>query len=386
MQTIRNTRLILHWTGFRLTAFAAMLFIMACTEMDHTYEQFWNDGERVYPAPADSVRVYPGQNRIELSWLIFGDTNVSKAKIYWNYQNDSVEVPIQSTGKRDTVTAMLSGMEEKSYAFTIYTFNSQGDKSIPVSAVGRVYGDSYINSLFIRLLKSAFYIEDALVIDWSDPADATSIGSELVYQNTEGAMQTIRIAPDADSTVIKDFDFYPNSTFSYRTIYIPDTMAIDTFYTAFDTIKVKGPRIDILKSGWAATASSFDSRSGSSYRPPLNTIDNNASTVWVNQISPQTYYPHTLTIDMGQVVEGVDGISLLVMKRNETPSSIEILVSADGNEWSSMGAYSVLNIANTVQYFDFSESQDIRFFEIIAIAPTGSTNNAVIAEVGAYTR
>lgn len=386
MQTIQNTRLILHWSGFRLIVIATMLFISSCSKMDHTYEHFWNDGERVYPAPADSVRVYPGRNRLELSWSIFGDANVSKAKIYWNYRNDSLEVPINSTGKKDTIKAMLSNMEEKSYAFTIYTFNDKGDKSIPVSAVGRVYGDSYINSLFIRLLKNAFYKEDALVINWGEPADATSIGSELVYQNTDGVMQTIRIAPDEDSTIIKNFDFHPNSTFAYRTVYLPDTMAIDTFYTAFDTINVKGPRIDILKTGWTATASSFDSRSGSSYRPPVNTIDNNPSTIWVNQISPQTYYPHTLIIDMGQIVEGVDGISLLVMKRNETPSSIEVLVSADGNDWSTMGTYSVLNIANTLQYFDFAEKQYIRYFKIIAISPSGNTNNIVIAEVGAYTR
>ncbi|MGV8134572.1 MAG: DUF4998 domain-containing protein [Mangrovibacterium sp.] len=386
MQKIRNIKDIILWSGFLFIWMTGMFYLTACSEMDHTYEHFWKDGERVYPAPADSVRVYSGKNRIALSWLIFGDPNVSKAKIYWNYEKDSLEVPIQSTGKGDTIKAMLSGMEERSYAFTIYTYDNQENRSIPVSAVGRVYGELYENSLLTRLLKSAFYTKGSLVLDWGDPADATSIGSELVYQNTEGITRTVSIATDADSTIVKDYDFHPDATFSYRTVYVPDSMAIDTFYTAFTTVKVKGPTIDLSKSGWTATASSFDSRSGSSYRPPVNTIDGKTSTVWVNQISPQTYYPHTLTVDMGHVVEGVDGISVLVQKRNETPKSIEVQISTNGTEWSTIGLYSVLNIANTVQYFDFPESQDIRYFKIVAITPTGATDNVVIVEVGAYTR
>ncbi len=357
--------------------------LSACTEMDESYKDFWKDGERVYPAPADSVEVHPGRNRIELKWLIFGDPNVSKAKIFWNYKSDSLEVPFQSTGKSDTVRAMLNGLEEGSYAFTIYTYDPKGNKSIPINTVGRVYGDKYLNSLLTRILKSAFYIGDSLVIEWGDP-DGTSAGVKLIYEGLSGDSIYLNISPDAKTTVVKDFAFHPGSIFSYQTVFIPDPMAIDTFYTAEKTVRVKGPAIDLPRTGWTATASSWDQRYAN--RAPSSAIDGNLTTSWINQISPSVPYPHTLTIDMGTTTEGIEGISFYVAKRNETPKTVELLVSADGVEWTSMGMSPLQNATGFWQYLDFSESQAARYLRVVAIAPFGSTPNVVIYEVGAYTR
>jgi hypothetical protein len=360
-----------------------LLHIAGCTEMDHTYEHFWEDGERIYPAPADSVKVYPGKNRIGLSWLILGDPKVSKAKIFWNNENDSLEIPIESTGRGDTINTLLTDMQERSYAFTIYTFDDKGNKSIPVSAVGNVYGELYSNSLLSRVIESSIFLNDTLIIEWGDPADETTIGDEVAYLDTTGATQSVQVAPDEESTIISDYDYSADPNISYRTAYLPDSLAIDTFYTNFVSAKVKGPAIDLPKSEWTATASSYDERHGTA-RAPESAIDNDPSTIWVNQISTQTYYPHTLTVDMGSKIDGVEGISFLVGNRNETPRNVELLVSEDGEEWITMGLHS-LQKTGTPQYLDFPEPQDIQFFRMIAIDSYGSVN-IVIYEIGAFTR
>ncbi len=186
----------------------------------------------------------------------------------------------------------------------------------------------------------------------------------------------------AETTVIADFVPELNPTISYRTIYVPP-MSIDTFYSAMQTVQAKGTSL-FPENRLVATASSFDTRPGASYRPPQNTIDGNINTMWVNQISPQTYYPHTLTIDMGSVIEDVAGISMIVQKRNDTPRLIDVYVSNDGVGWSLMGLFTVENVSNIVQNFDFYEPQNIRYFRIIGKEPSGNTPNIVILEVGAY--
>jgi hypothetical protein len=387
-----NTSLI-HRIGFMFRLVIGIcvpvaVAITACSKMDDSYRDFWKDGEKIYPASPDLVKVYPGKDRIGLTWLIQGDPSVNQAKIFWNNRKDSLEIPIQreeESNKADTIKVMFSNMPEGSYSFLIYTYDDQGNRSIPVNTVGRVYGDTYISSLLVRLIQSATFINDSLKIVWGNPADATSIGCELVYTDFSGSTRHLYVKPDAVNTDVDDYDFNAGKTFSYRTMYLPDPLAIDTFYTEYSTIRVKGPRVELSKTGWTVTASSFDSRSGSSYRPPENTIDNNASTIWVNQISPPMSYPHWLMVDMGSVKEDIEGLTILVQNRNETPKTIEISFSEDNMEWTTLGRFTVQNIA-TLQYIDFPEAHNLRYFKVTAIEPYGNTSNVVIAEIGAFTR
>ncbi len=359
------------------------LSLLSCGDMDETYRHFWNHGEKVYPAPADSLKLFSGKNRVAMSWIIKGDPNVKKAKIYWNNNTDSLVVPLQSTGKIDSLYLLINDLAEGTYSFDVFTFNGNGDKSVPRSVVGTVFGDSYGNSLLPRFMQSAFHDNNTLTITWGSSVGETSIGSEIYYKSSEGKpMRTIADSL-AETTVIADFVPELNPTISYRTIYVPP-MSIDTFYSAMQTVQAKGAPTYYLKTGWVATASSFDTRPGASYRPPQNTIDGNINTMWVNQISPQTYYPHTLTIDMGSVIEDVAGISMIVQKRNDTPRLIDVYVSNDGVGWSLMGLFTVENVSNIVQNFDFYEPQNIRYFRIIGKEPSGNTPNIVILEVGAY--
>jgi hypothetical protein len=68
-------------TGFILLILFLLGF-MSCSDMDETYRHFWERGEKQYPAPADSLQVYSGKNRVGLSWIIYGDPNVDKVKIF----------------------------------------------------------------------------------------------------------------------------------------------------------------------------------------------------------------------------------------------------------------------------------------------------------------
>lgn len=357
-------------------------FWAAC-ESTSPHEEFIEDGPIIYPGTPDSVLVYPGKNRIQLSFPLPYDPSVSEVRVYWYNGRDSVEVPVDRGGAEDTVDVMLTDMEEGSYTFDIYTYDNEGNTSINVTAIGEVYGDNYINSLLPRLVDEALFADDVLTIQWGE-AGETVIGTEVSYMSSSGGTQDLLIPVKEDSTVITDYNFDANNNLGYRTLYLPDSTAIDTFYTALETVRVLGPRLELSKEEWSATASSYDERHGTA-RAPGSAIDNDPATIWVNSIAPQTDFPHSITVDMGGVEEGIDGLSFIVQDRSETPQTIEISVSSDNENWTPLGTFP-LESTDITQYIDFMESQDFRYVEVVAVEPHGDTPNVVIGEIGVYRR
>jgi hypothetical protein len=207
--------------------------------MDETYSEFWDEGVITYPAKADSVRTYPGDNRIILSWQLRGDPSITRTKIYWNNRTDSLDTPVTLTGALvEKIDVSLSNLPEASYAFDIYMFDGKGNRSIPVSTVGKVYGENYRKTLLARYVTNAEYSAGEMTITWGNRVDATSVGTKIIYHSTDGTQRSIFETPDAVSTVISDFDYEVGNTFTVISAYLPVAEAVDTFYSAPATIIV----------------------------------------------------------------------------------------------------------------------------------------------------
>ncbi|WP_158655115.1 DUF4998 domain-containing protein [Flavivirga eckloniae] len=358
-------------------------FLIGCTKMDNTYEQFWKDGERIYPAPIKSVTSFSGFNRILLKGTIPKDPTVTKARVFWNYGNDSIEVPIASDRDDDTFSLYLEDMEESLYSFIIHTYDENGNKSIPVNAIGNSYGETYKASVLPRLMLSASHSDGELEIIWGGSSEASAIHTEIQYEGVSGKMESHIAKSDEQITTILNYDHSGNQTLKFRTFYLPDPTALDIVHTDFETFKVKGAIRILPKDNWTATASSFDGRNGTG-RMATSAIDGDLSSIWVNQISPQTFFPHDITINLNEVVVGVEGIQILFGDRADTPKNIEIHGSKNGVDWSLMGTYPVLK-NNNVQTFDLAAPEDIQYFKIVGLDSYGS-NNIVIYEIWAFTR
>src|SRR5699024_2900895 len=192
-------------------------------------EEFIKDGEIVYPGMPDSVTVYPGFNRIQLVWPLPADPTITKARIYWQNKRDSLEVFIDSVRVGDQAKVILEDMDEGSYTFNIYHYDNEGNSSIDVTISGRVFGDTYTNSLLPRIIEEALFVDDTLKIEWGS-ADETAFANEINYTSLSGDKR-IYAPGDEELTVVDDFDFAAGNTIQYRTMYRPDSMAVDTFYT-----------------------------------------------------------------------------------------------------------------------------------------------------------
>lgn len=357
-----------------------LLLLSACSKMDDTYKQFIAGGEIPYAGAVDSVKVFPGKNRLQLYWLLT-DPQVTKAKIYWNNKSDSLDVVTKRVNEIDTVRVILSPMPEGAYSFDIFTFDDKGNKSIKVSTTGQVYGDRYISSLLPRPVKSALYSNGKVAITWGS-ADTHVSGTQIKYTDAAGVEQRVTVPVDSITTTLPNFDFDASETFDYTTEYLPDSTAIDRFNTAYETIAVKGPPVEYAKSGWTATASDFDEPSG---RSPANAIDNNATTVWHMSKVAGLNYPRTITVDMG-VSNLAYGFTFIQRTPLDGPVKlIEIEVSDDKNTWEPLGAFTLASVGDK-QYVELTDTVSFRYFRVIVRSDYKNSTFTALAEVGVYKR
>ena len=351
--------------------------------MDDTYRHFLEGGKIKYAGKADSVEVIPGYNRLALTWHKSSDPSVSRAKIYWNNRNDSMEVNIDRT--QDLITVPLENMPEGNYSFEIATFDDEGNRSVVVETTGRSFGTVYQSTLLTRIVESTNWLaENVLSVRFAPVTDSTLVNTEFIYEAEPDITGTMIITPDMDSVVIENF---PRGQLKYRSTFMPHPRALDTFISRYDSVYVKGLPIELDKSEWTITASSFDNRSGSSYRPPIHLLDNNPATIWVNQIGAAFTYPHWVEVDMQEIIE-IEGITLQPRQNDSAarPRTAEMLTSIDGEEWLSHGDYFIESINNN-QFFELKEPPvAARYFKIIIKDSHRPDNNVSVAEVGAYIR
>lgn len=209
----------------------------ACRKMDDYKEKYLSAGSITYAGKVDSVKAHPGDGRIMLSGLLIADPKITELRIYWNNRADSFVLPITRSAGIDTVRPILK-LEEGVKTFTINTFDKLGNRSVDVTITGRVYGEVYKSLLLNRTIKDGLNAGDSVTIDWNVlDASTGALGCELKYTDNGNALKTIFVKRTDTRTVLNNYKL--GSKFNYRTVFLPDTLAIDTFYSKFQEVAVK---------------------------------------------------------------------------------------------------------------------------------------------------
>jgi hypothetical protein len=218
-----------HTIKMALAAVTISLLTVSCSKWDE-FKKYKEGGEIIYTGKADSVKFMSGNERIKISAMLKADPKITKMKILWNSGKDSVMYDINmATDPR--LFERIFPIEEGIKNFVIYTYDADGNTSVAVNAVGQVYGARYINSLINRAVSGAAVVDDVTRIDWL-PIDFSlgPIATEVTYTSTTGE-KTI-IVPITDAQTSFGDLAASAASFSYRTLFKPQTTSIDTFYTA----------------------------------------------------------------------------------------------------------------------------------------------------------
>lgn len=222
--------------NYKIGVIPALLTILTCTVLSCSkvddYKKFIKDGEISYTGKIDSLKIWSGKNRVLIKGLFLADPKVTRCKIFWNNKSDSISIQIERKNVVDTLNVFVENIAEGVQNFVIYTYDSFGNKSIPVYKTGRTYGERYQSSLTNRPISSAITAENGVTqIDWQGMDRLTGVfATDVSYTNNKSQVMTIRVPIDSIHTILTDFK--QKTAISYHTLFLPDTMSIDTFYSS----------------------------------------------------------------------------------------------------------------------------------------------------------
>lgn len=278
---------------------ALFLFVFSACRKSDEYKKYMAGGEIIYPAKVDSVKIYPGKNRIMFSW-IKTDPRVTKYSIFWNLGSDSLLVNVAPTGDTsspDTIRIIIPDLEETDYEFSIVSYDEDDNQSVKTFVKSEVYGDNYLGTLLNRVIKSTSVIMGTgfAKIEWF-VADSTEIGVELTYTNVQEQQRTIYVHKDSVFTKLPGYK--AGTLFRYRTLFLPVSTAIDTFYTDYLTVDappVSYPKLD--KSKFKAFVLPGDVGSAFGWVLPYLWDENTAEGSGFH--TPEVTLPQHFTFDLG---------------------------------------------------------------------------------------
>jgi hypothetical protein len=215
-------------------AMVTLLLTAACTKDYKNYGQFIKDGPIVYPGRADTVQALAGKERILLKWAIPTDLNITGYKVFWNFAGDSLEVPGRKPVTGDSIKIYINSLVQGSYNFTVYSYDGTGHRSVGTNAIGNVYGSIFSSSILTRSLlgQTKDAARSILRVGWVGHEDKC-IGTEWLYTDANGGAASY-FSPLADSTIITAINV--TKPISYRSLYLPEANAIDTFFTEFKSL------------------------------------------------------------------------------------------------------------------------------------------------------
>ena len=360
-----------------------IVLIASCGEMDEHYRKFLEGGEKIYPARADSAKVHPGRHRLQLTWLVLADPKVKRANVYWNNRKDSIAVEINKTSSVDTVKVMLNDLDESSYVFEIITYDDKGHASMVTEVVGSVYGDDYENSLLIRPILEATAWKNRGTARFG-PTSREAIGTQFEYEDEYGVPQSLFVPVEELRARMPSFK--EGSTMRHRTVFKPSKLAIDSFYTKWQTITpaIRPEKIHYPKGVWSVIG--FSSEEPSNDRQAARLIDGNNKTWWIARYSTNaTSYAqgHWVTIDM-KSEHVVDGFVILQKEGDRKIKVLELLSSNDNQNWESLGNFNLPNTQGVELYFDLPARKSFRYFQVKPIAGHDANQQPGLAEISTF--
>jgi hypothetical protein len=210
--------------------FLVLLAVTACDKDSIEKTPDRNHAENPYVERADSFHLYSGRNRLLLVGPALAD-NVAKIKVYWNKRSDSLDIKVDTL--LDSIKVPIKNLQEGTYSFEIITMDKDNNSSGKVLIDAKVYGNDYLSNLVSRSLKNLTYRDKSLKLEWENLENITAIGSDVEYTDANGKDQQLFFQRSEQVSQIANLSEELRGSIKYRTAYLPEQKAIDTFYTVY---------------------------------------------------------------------------------------------------------------------------------------------------------
>ncbi|HMR18870.1 MAG TPA: DUF4998 domain-containing protein, partial [Sphingobacterium sp.] len=128
-------------------------------------------------------------------------------------------------------SAVVENLGEQSHLINVVSIDRYNNRSLPYEISGNAYGDNFQASVSNRGIRNKTMNNGELTIQWSVSPERATV-SELQYLNQAGIPVTKLVYPSESITHITDVA----SDVRYRTLFLPEPDALDTFYTEFQPL------------------------------------------------------------------------------------------------------------------------------------------------------
>ncbi len=221
-----------------------LLLFINCSDMNDKHDIYLSEGEDIYIGKIDSLVVLPGDERVLLR-LWDKDPRAKTASIYWYPLDDSVTVTLNP--RPDSTEVLIGGatsnkiVQEGSYTFNFITHDNLGNHSVPLEKMIKVYGARYRLSLINRGLKEAIFNQtnSSLSLSFATAISENDIGVEVKYMDSANKEQNVFFRNGQITGQLKIQEVDLSKEITYRTLFLPEPLAIDTFYTESQIIEKK---------------------------------------------------------------------------------------------------------------------------------------------------
>lgn len=222
--------------------YISLNLIISCNKMHDFHADYVKDGERIYVIAPDTVYAKAGELRLEVSMLVFNGENISESVVEWEDDHELFFKKFDVSYKKplDSVSFIIDNLQEKSYILNIFNLDESGNRSIKKRVIGTVYGSKYKSTLLNRPITKieGGGSESTLKITWG-PFQEGYLGTEICFINKTGNKECKIIGVKDNFLIIENWEV--ESEINYKSFYIPELNAIDTFCT--DVEKVNLPSI-----------------------------------------------------------------------------------------------------------------------------------------------
>lgn len=360
--------------------------LSSCEDFMDIHKKYIEGGEIIYAPKPDTISFIAGKERIQFHCRAYNAPNVKEVNLYWNDGLDSLIIPVSFGAAYDSIEVILNNMEEKSYTFNVVMVDNYGHKSLTVTDFGTSYGTAYQSTLNDRRIKELTFMETGGVIEWYSPMDGL-VRNEIRYTKSDGTQAEVWMPADAYSVTLPSPE--PGSSFMYRSLYIPEEQAIDTFATDWVQSELSFPQeYKYDCSSWKVLAVSDETASDGGGANSL--IDDDLSTYWHSSYTDgDAPLPHWAVIDM-QAPKKISRLEVYRRAGNTDAKTVEIYVSdqpeADADGWQKIGTGVFADgDAITVQIAESVDTTKGRYLKLL-LPDSNRPPFTSIAEVFVYGR
>jgi len=197
------------------------------------HEKYLEWGEAIYTGVVDSVKSFPGYNRVAFTWEINADPRITKTVIYWDDRADSTVIDVNRTQSGKLQLKHTLDLPEGGYLFEFVTKDNDGHQSRYIETNVSIYGSSYADNIALRSSRTVTTIEaideETADIHLDKVEDNTFRYTELTYVSYEKEMKGVekKVKIENETDVITLDKIRLEDYIKVQSFYFPSENALD---------------------------------------------------------------------------------------------------------------------------------------------------------------